>query len=451
MVEDYTTGGYVAQPKLWNENAIETDAYDSIMWADIKEQSSLIEKMDKDGAALSDVYHSLYKVNPKVTDSAGATPKSIMDSMMGLPEYQNLRAMTRLDDVASALGTLKIGPYVMEQLAQAEKKEGEKASGKPGEPSEEGDGYATRRAMRQALKQAQEEAEEWEEVKAGWGIKPGELQRLPLGEKLKLADSLMHAHKLKAIADLAGRFRNMAMAAEATVTSHGMDEIVDITQGNDLARLLPSEFAKYKHARLQFLKDFVERKLMVYDLKGVEHLGAGPVIAMLDISGSMKGERDVWSKAVTLALISLAEKQKRPFAVLTFDTQKRDLMLFPKDKMPTLQDKIKIAEIATDGGGTAFHSPLMSAFDVPGLLSALKPADLIIITDGDAGLSEKQLVEINMAKLKTGMRIYGIGIGEARRDTLEKFCDNLSIVSSLGDVSHVKSLVQAVAMKGKVA
>ena len=447
-------------------NAIETDAYDPVLWGSVRDNCTKIADLTGDASSegmTSDVFHALYKSKPVIAADAGAAQKAVLETMMALPEYQDMRPMTRFDDMASALGVMELGPTVLEQFGKlVEKQESGKpetgpgngpgnAPGEgeqPGEFSEE-DLAGVRRAIRKAVKDTQEKLDEWEDLKAGWGIKPGELTRLSFKEKLELAESLKRTKDLKKIADLAGRFRNIALAAEATTPTHGVDEITNITLGDNIARLLPSELVKFKSAKLLFMKDFVEKQLVMYDLQGVEPVGCGPIIACLDISGSMAGEREVWAKAVILALMSLAEKQKRPFGVITFDTGPRMQKYFAKGN-PTIAEKIEIASVASDGGGTSFYSPLMAAFEMRAQTSALKPADIVFCTDGECELSEKQLLQITDLKKTTSVRIFGVGITDRVGDKFEDlaaFSDNMAVVSSTGDISFVKSIMSAVAAK----
>jgi uncharacterized protein with von Willebrand factor type A (vWA) domain len=85
-----------------------------------------------------------------------------------------------------------------------------------------------------------------------------------------------------------------------------------------------------------FYLRFAERGLMQYDLIGHEPEGQGPIIIAIDESGSMTTDYggmtgEVWSKAVMLALLSIARLQKRDLAVIHFSGP-NDLRvdLFPK-------------------------------------------------------------------------------------------------------------------------
>lgn len=485
-----------ARPRIWTEDTLQKDAYDPILWDSIKSSSPRVKGLagaqSEYDVAMSDVYHSLYKSNPTLREQGAPTPKSIMESMMALPEFKNLRAHTRHDDMTSAMGLMKLGPPVVEQIMKIETRLAQEkpkpartggddsapplgvpgmppaldegtseglgtgeAAGGPGEPQEPGlseeDQLALRQALRAGIKQAQNEVDQWEETCLSWGIKPGDLAVMSVADKLKLADTLHKKPELRKIADLLGRFRNIVHAAEVTAIGHGLDEIVDITQGDDLGRLLPSELAKLRLTPKLFKKDFVEKRLLQYDLKGTNPAGCGPIVVCLDGSQSMEGEREIWAKASTLSLLLLAEKQKRAFSVIIYDSKVQWTKTI--DKFPVLlQDKLEIASRALRGGGTDFFPPLKKAFDFVQSQAALKPADIAFITDGECEMGRDELKKVNAWRQDSGARVYGIGIADkssnnAAVENLEPFCDNISVINSLGDLKHVKGIMTKVASK----
>jgi uncharacterized protein with von Willebrand factor type A (vWA) domain len=75
-----------------------------------------------------------------------------------------------------------------------------------------------------------------------------------------------------------------------------------------------------------------------------------------------------------------------------------------------LKDRVEVASIACDGGGTDFYSPLKAAFEMRSKEALLKPADIVFITDGDCQLGPKQLAEILSLKQQTEVRVFSIAI-----------------------------------------
>src|SRR5262249_24542325 len=144
--------------------------------------------------------------------------------------------------------------------------------------------------------------------------------------------------KLQQIAAVCGRFTRIALQQQKARVKHPPDEITSITVGTEIERLLPSEIVLLADPNLEdlFYLKFVERGLMQYDLIGHEPEGQGPIIIAVDESGSMITNHggltgEIWSKAVMLALLSIARSQKRVLAVIHFSgPDDLRLDLFPK-------------------------------------------------------------------------------------------------------------------------
>ena len=73
----------------------------------------------------------------------------------------------------------------------------------------------------------------------------------------ELATRLKADTRLRRIAQVAGRFRRIALTKRRQRVRHGADEVNSIEQGGDIARLLPVELGKLLHPqlRLSLLRD----------------------------------------------------------------------------------------------------------------------------------------------------------------------------------------------------
>jgi uncharacterized protein with von Willebrand factor type A (vWA) domain len=120
--------------------------------------------------------------------------------------------------------------------------------------------------------------------------------------------------RLRRTGVLAGRFKRIAATKRRQRVRHGADEISDVEQGADLARALPAELSKLAHPRLRlaFVRSLLERQVVQYQLSGAETLGRGPIVLLLDKSGSMDGVKDVWATALSLALLEHATRNAGP-------------------------------------------------------------------------------------------------------------------------------------------
>ena len=77
----------------------------------------------------------------------------------------------------------------------------------------------------------------------------------------------------------------------------------------------------------------------------------------------------------------------------------------------------------------------------------LNPADLIMITDGECGLKDKELEEILTLKKDTQVRIQSIGIGNEvdPEGSLKDFSNGITLINSFGEVNSIKKMVASVA------
>ncbi len=279
-----------------------------------------------------------------------------------------------------------------------------------------------------AVEELRESAEGLEQVTfgrlPGTGTVNGEMR--PCSAARELARLIRDDHRLKRIALLAGRFKRIAAMKQRQKVRHGADEITDVEQGADLGRLLPAELVKLVHPklRLALLRDLSERRCLQYALTGTETLGKGPLVVCLDKSGSMDGPPDIWATAVALALLDIAQRQRRPFALLGFDD------IVKQEVIVKLGGRFPAAELFLScGGGTDIANVIDRGLSVieqnPG---ALRKADLVLITDGGSAIDRAPELRTRAAAL--GVTILGFGIG-INQGALAPWCDEAQAVVDL--------------------
>ena len=316
--------------------------------------------------------------------------------------------------------------------AAKKEKKAERLNRKLEESSDER-GQKVRRSVRRGLAEAMAEVEQANDaIKAfgggydtGFGTDNGGGGRNSLStkEKLIIAQQVGRSPKLQQIAAVCGRFTRIALQQQKTRVKHPPDEITSITTGNEIERLLPSEIALLADADLEdlFYLRFTERGLTQYDLIGHEPEGQGPIIIAIDESGSMATNYggltgEVWSKAVTLALLSIARLQKRDLAVIHFSgPDDLRLDLFPKGEA-TPAEVIACASFFFNGG-TFFEPWMKKALElVDG--SQFKKADVICVSDGISDVSPEAQAEWTRRRAERGMRSYSVLIGSNQGEAL---------------------------------
>ncbi len=268
------------------------------------------------------------------------------------------------------------------------------------------------------------------------------MQKLPPEKRLELAKRIKDAPKLKRLSELVGPMKRVMFAEQRKQSEHARDEVYSVEQGADLSRVLPSELVYFKHPRLKrlFYRNFAEEALLQYELKGTDKLGMGGIVCAIDNSGSMAGDNEIWAKAVALSLMHLARQQDRAFKGIHFGSSTELAEFdFLKPEDFSMERIFEFAELFF-GGGTDFYTPLAAAvkhlraeFDAEGVIHG----DILLITDGDAPVTDEFLKELHADAERMGFQIFGVLIGKMSgysrgRETLEKICQ--------GKVVDVKDL-----------
>src|SRR6185436_19324070 len=100
------------------------------------------------------------------------------------------------------------------------------------------------RAVGRALTRAKEEVEEMREAAGALGLGPGSPGSNDPRAIAALYRRVRSNPVLKRICELAGRYRRVAQSKQRQKLTHGMDDMVGVTLGGELSRLLPVELAK---------------------------------------------------------------------------------------------------------------------------------------------------------------------------------------------------------------
>lgn len=429
-----------------------------------------------------DLFSSLYQMNPEFpeTTSQGAGwAKKALDELRGLPDYHHFRQQyTQCDSLQSGLGATTLAKHFVDSLPKVEQenpdditqcikdmqafleehpgntrvqKQLEQAGADLPEAqaawsrvAEGLDSGAIRQMWRKAIGEASATIDEINEATEGlgYGDEPG--QDGFLGNhaaKLDLAKQVQANDKLRAIMKLAGRLRREARKVQANKKNPGPDEITAIETGADLGRLLPSELMLLQDPDTEaiFMRKFLERGQLQYELQTPEKETRGPIIICIDNSGSMSGAREVWSKAVCLAMCTLAIDQKRGFALLHFNTQVVYRLEFEARQRPDPSQLIQ-AMTFFSGGGTNFTPVMQEARQVIRAQGSFKKADIIFITDGIAApLADLQQHQKDRQEL--GFHLFSICLGHDT-DTLP--ADEVMRIDDLADDETVKEKIFSV-------
>ena len=282
----------------------------------------------------------------------------------------------------------------------------------------------------QQLEDASEEAE-------SWGTTIGAGQRSPAGAKIELGKRLAGNEKLKKLARMVGRMKFHAAALRKKVFERANQEVLEIESGDSIQRLLPHELTALHHPvlRKDFYRRFLDQELLQYSLRGVEEKGKGPMIVCLDGSSSMAGDKEIWSKAVTLTLVDIARRQRRLFRSICFssaDTPLQVLDLNPRDRYELEAKNVMDLAEYFPGGGTDFQRPLDAALECL-RQSRFKKGDIVFITDGECEVGREWAEAFRRDKEKLGFSLFAIliDVGSSSRGTLNELSDRITTIHQL--------------------
>lgn len=319
---------------------------------------------------------------------------------------------------------------------------------------------SVRRAARAGLVEAERQIDEYhaavstfggQQGGVGGGIGPGVGGALTTREKIDLARRVGQSERLKQLALLCGRFTRIALDVQRSKVAHPPDEVTAIGAGDDLARVLSGELSLLGDPDLEdlFLLRFAEKALQQYELIGSERQGRGPIIVALDESGSMVeplGDgptKEVWSKAVALALLAIARLQRRDLAVIHFaGGAETPVHRFPRGE-GAYPDVIACLDTFL-GGGTAFE-PWMARALALVEEATFDRADVIAISDGLTTIDPGMVARWNRARTARGMRAYAVLIGTNEGEgALASITDALLTLADLGADRDVLATIFAV-------
>lgn len=286
----------------------------------------------------------------------------------------------------------------------------------------------------------------------GWDLHRVGSHRAKLGDLERFAALLRKHRDIDRLKELLGRMegeRDRRTSSDACA----LTETHSLVFSGDLQRMLPQEMVNLADERLKllFYARMCERRLLTYQLRGREHgdgerRRGGPVVALLDSSGSMSGEPELAAKALLLALSRRLSEERRPLRALMFSVDVDSFDLYDPSGTSQLLDLL----CHTFGGGTDFDAALRQ-----GIKSLSEPewqgADILFITDGLARIKDRGcLHDWNCLKERQGCRIFTVLVGGTEPGGLQRISDQVFLMSRCGEWSG-GSLLQELAPQPRSA
>jgi uncharacterized protein with von Willebrand factor type A (vWA) domain len=152
--------------------------------------------------------------------------------------------------------------------------------------------------------------------------------------------------------------------------------------------------------------------------------------------------KDIWSKAVALALLATATKRRRAWHLVAFNGAITREVNIPAGKA-TAND-IQQALDHGCAGGTDFDAPVLRAVEIIRKSPTMKQADIVLITDGEDSLEPTTIQGAQELTRAEGVSWFCVGVGpdaEAGLQSLTPIATSMVRIRDLEDAEPVVPVI----------
>jgi uncharacterized protein with von Willebrand factor type A (vWA) domain len=237
-----------------------------------------------------------------------------------------------------------------------------------------------------------------------------------------------------------GPVRRLEQERRETRVPHALTEVRGVERSGEITRMLPVEAAMLGHPKLRTLWHArrAERALLCYRAEGVdtelvrvEHetssreinraprLERGPIVAVVDTSGSMHGLPEQVAKALTLEAVRVAHLERRRCLLFAYGGP-GEVVELELDLTPEGVGRLLDFLGRSFGGGTdiAVMSRVLERLET----DEWTKADVILMSDGEWPAPRQIVGAVQRAKDR-GTRFHGVQIGNHGETGLHAICD----------------------------
>lgn len=285
----------------------------------------------------------------------------------------------------------------------------------------------TNKIIDEVLKESQEQNDDLSTL---CGALPGDGKRLmDLKEKQELSRRLQNNKQLKDLSRKLGALKQIwSERKRAKRSKASYEAVVGAEFSDNITRAFPAEIALAgtDQGKALFALKYAHKTLFTKNYNAAcNKLGKGPVIMYIDISGSMSGEKELWSKAIALMITENALKENRTVYINLFDTR-IDQTIKIDSKTTNRREMLEFLAEWTLGGGTSFNAVLSHAADKS---CRDDRTDVLMITDGHSDVNESVAKRLNAFKQSTGTQWSTVCVESEVSDVCYKFSDEVYAVS----------------------
>ncbi len=195
---------------------------------------------------------------------------------------------------------------------------------------------------------------------------------------------------------------------------------------------MPQELSRLALPELELdtLRRLAERQCLCRDYQAGEPVGKGPVIVVVDESGSMYGDKVETAKALALAIAWIARRQRRWCALVAFSGNSGErLLALPPGRWDETQLMDWLCEFI--GGGSSLDLPINEMPDIYQRVGAPPgKTDIIFVTDAQLRIPPSSKDRFLSWKQAAKARVISLVIGRRAGD-LNLVCDECHTVEAL--------------------
>jgi len=212
----------------------------------------------------------------------------------------------------------------------------------------------------------------------------------------------------------------------------GKSDIVGLTIGNDLMSLMPSEVALLAEPKTQdiFINNYVAQKLQLFasasSISNGNKRNNGPVIIVIDNSGSMEGGPIAVARVLAAAVAIIAWRNRRKVVLVAYSND--------YDYVDLGTDRTKLKKLLSfysnlRCGGNNENGMFQWFFNavLPEIDNDYTFADMLCISDCGWSMLTDETKKIIKKQKERGMLFYGLNVdqyGASNNDSPMNICDS---------------------------
>jgi uncharacterized protein with von Willebrand factor type A (vWA) domain len=413
------------KPAEASPTALKLDQWSLRKGTELLAESPRLRKLNLSSVAVADLHAAAFLPNPELEESCiDPLRKEFIQELLSTPPYQLLHESTKLNTVAAEIAACSFAEELSALAAKVE--------ASPQTPEPKGLDVGVIAAASRASKDAADGVAELESVTQAMGMGPGEPGSSDVNAIAATFKAVRSNPALLRICSLAGKFRQLAQGLHKARSKSGFEEVTGLESGGDISRLIPSELMRLgiPELELDFLRRFAERQCLCREYEAIEKIGLGPIVIVVDESGSLVGSKNESAKAIALTLASIARKQGRWCGLVAFSGGSGHRVLaLPPTKWNQVQLYSWLESFIGCGSDQDVPVQEMAAIFTE-IGAPVGNTDLIYITDAELSISQKKAEAFKAWKVSVQARLISLVLN-SDPGQLSSISDEVHLINSL--------------------